>query len=176
MCVISPNNRLVATNFAHCYAHKIKTGEDAIQSKVLSLKMVFEMQTYCSFGTGLHCSDIAILSQSCSMSASQTPSLDSAPLTGPHQSNAGTCLPGIHASQSDSLPLQQWRGSSEKRCANPKGCRWLLCCLQILQRKQGVVLLDHVWQPKLFRPPLCLNHKSGCAISMIRNVQSATTF
>ena len=106
---------------------------------------VFKMQILYSFGTGQQC-----------------------------QSNAGTCLSGIHASQSDSLPLQQWRGSSEQRCAHPKGCRWLLCCLQVLQRKQGVVLLDHFWQPKLFRPPLCLNHKSGHVISMLQDVQSAT--
>ena len=123
-----------------------QTGKDDIWLKVLSLELVFEMRKHYSFGTGQQC-----------------------------QSNAGTCLPGVHASQSDSLPLQQWRGSSEQRCAHPKGCRGLLCCLQILQGKQGVVLLDHVWQPKLFRPPLCLNLKSGCTMSMIQDVQSATT-
>ncbi len=69
MCVISPDNRLVATNSAYCYAHNIGTRKDEIWSKVLSLELVFEMRKHYSFGTGQQC-----------------------------QSNTGTCLPGIHAS------------------------------------------------------------------------------
>lgn len=68
-----------------------------------------------------------------------------------------TCLAGFEAAQGDGLALHVGSNSPYEHAAHPKGCRGLLsCCLQILQWKQGVVLLDHFWQPKLFRPPFTL--------------------
>ena len=68
-----------------------------------------------------------------------------------------TCLAGFEAAQGDGLALHVGGNSPYEHAAHPKGCRGLLsCCLQILQWKQGVVLLDHFWQPKLFRPPFTL--------------------
>ena len=71
------------------------------------------------------------------------------------------CLPRIQAPERDSLALQLWRSCPEQHGTDPKGAGGLLCCsLQILQRYQRVILLHHLWQPELFRPPFSLNHRS----------------
>lgn len=85
------------------------------------------------------------------------------------------CLPRVKAPQGDSLALQLWRSCPEEHGTHPKGAGGLLRGgLQILQGYQGVILLHHLWQPKLFRPPFSLSsrrplsHKTGTVDSTSR--------